>query len=384
MALMNNIIPDDALKTLEEMFGSRFVQHASGAAAPDAKEAVASVFPHSVEEVESLTRLAARHSIPLVARGAGTALYPGKPPRGLVVRFDVMRQIRLPGREEENWVEVEPGVTWWTLEERLRERGMGPTVYPTSAPISTVGGWLAENGLGVGSYEFGWLLQNVLSVEAVLAGGELSIIEGGEALRQLVGSRGSMGFVVRAWLTTRRASGDVPVAALFRDAGDLGNAVLDLDRGGAPLWHLGFLNAAMARARRFEVGPVLFGAYPKERAPWVEPALRSVVESHRGDVLSREEAQRVWEQRFFPASPLGPIPRPGRAFVRVGRLAQTLLELERKLAGVAIQGTVSRWGEVALLAFDPAEGSSGVVDLSSVTDAELVQVAGRSWMHQRR
>jgi hypothetical protein len=80
---------------------------------------------------------------------------------------------------------------------------------------------------------------------------------------------------------------------------------------------------------------------------------------------------------------LGPIPRPGRAFVRVGRLAQTLLEVERKLAGVAIQGTVSRWGEVALLAFDPAEGSRGVVDLSSVTDAELVQVAGRSWMPQR-
>ena len=97
-----------------------------------------------------------------------------------------------------------------------------------------------------------------------------------------------------------------------------------------------------------------------------------------------EEAQRVWEQRFFPASPLGPIPRPGRAFVRGERLAQTLLELERKLAGVAIQGSVSRWGEVALLAFDPAEGSTGVVDLSSVTDAELVQLAGRSWMPRRR
>jgi FAD/FMN-containing dehydrogenase len=380
---MNDIIPKEALKTLEEWFGSRFVQHSIDEAEPGAKETVASVFPQSVEEVESLTRLAARHSIPLVARGAGTALYPGKVPRGLAVRFDAMRQIRLPGGEEENWVEVEPGVTWWALEERLRERGMGPTVYPTSAPKSTVGGWLAENGIGVGSYEYGWLLQNVLSVETVLAGGKRSIIEGGEALRQFVGSRGSMGFVVRAWLTTRRASGDVPVAALFRDAGDLGNVVLDLDRGGVPLWHLGFLNAAMARARHFELGPVLFGAYPKERAPWVEPALRSVVESHRGNILSRKEAQRVWDQRFFPASPLGPIPRPGRAFVRVGRLAQTLLELERKLVGVAIQGTVSRWGEVALLAFDPAEGSTGVVDLSSVTDAELVQVAGRSWMPQR-
>jgi glycolate oxidase len=381
---MNDIIPEDALKTLEERFGSRFVQHSVGEEASGAKDTVASVYPQDVEEVESLVRLAARYSIPLVARGAGTAIYPGKPPRGLTVRFDAMRQIRIPAGEEENWVEVEPGATWWTLEERLRERGMGPRVYPTSAPRSTVGGWLAENGIGVGSYEYGWLLQNVLSVEAVLAGGERSIIEGNEALRHFVGSRGSMGFVVKAWLTTRRASGDVPVAALFRDAVDLGKAVIDLDRGGVPLWHLGLLNAAMARARRFEIGPVLFGAYPTERAPWVEGALQSVVESHRGDILPRKEAQRVWEQRFFPASHLGPIPRPGRALVRGERLAQTLLELERKLAGVAIQGSVSRWGEVALLAFDPAEGSKGVVDLSSVTDAELVQLAGRSWMPRRR
>jgi len=379
---MNDIIPEAALKTLEERFGSRFVQHTVGEAGDE--EPVASVFPQNAEEVETLTELAARHSIPLVARGAGTAIYPGKPPRGLTVRFDAMRQIRIPAGEEENWVEVEPGVTWWALGDRLREMGMGPRVYPTSAPRSTVGGWLAENGIGVGSYEYGWLLQNVLSVEAVLAGGERSIIEGNEALRHFVGSRGSMGFVVKAWLTTRRASGDVPVAALFRDAEDLGEAVIDLDRGGVSLWHLGLLNAAMARARRFEIGPVLFGAYPTERAPWVEGALQSMVESHRGDILPRKEAQRVWEQRFFPASHLGPIPRPGRALVRGERLAQTLLELERKLAGVAIQGSVSRWGEVALLAFDPAEGSKGVVDLSSVTDAELVQLAGRSWMPRRR
>jgi glycolate oxidase len=384
MVLMSDIIPEDALKSLEEKFGSRFVQRTDGEAAPGATDTVASVFPQSVEEVESLTRLAARYSIPLVARGAGTAIYPGKPPRGLTVRFDAMHQIRLPQGVEENWVEVEPGVTWWILEQQLRERGMGPRVYPTSAPRSTVGGWLAENGIGVGSYEYGWLLQNVLSVEAVLAGGERSIIEGSEPLRHFVGSRGTMGFVVRAWLTTRRASGDVPVAALFRDAGDLGRAVMDLDRGGVPLWHLGFLNAAMARARRFEIAPVLFGAYPKERVPWVEGALQSVVESNRGSMLSRKEAQRVWEQRFFPASHLGPTPRPGRALVRGERLAQTLLELERKVGGVAIQGSVSRWGEVSLLAFDSAEGGTGVVDLSGVTDAKLVRLAGRSWMPRRR
>jgi FAD/FMN-containing dehydrogenase len=379
--LMNDI-PEKALRTIEETFGSRFVPHAADEAEPDAEQPFASVFTESAEEVQSLMKLAARHSIPLVARGAGTALYSGRVPRALVVRFDAMRHIQLPEESGEDWVEVEPGVTWMVLGDRLREKGMGPRVYPTSAPRSTVGGWLAENGVGVGSYEYGWLLQNVLSVEVVRAGGERDHIEG-EALRHLVGSRGSMGFFVRARLATRAAERDVPLGALFRDAEDLGNAVLDLYQGGTPLWHLGFLNATMARAGSLEEEHVLFGAYPEERASWVESALKRASESHRGYVVTREEAHRIWERRFFPASPSGPTPTPGRTFLQGARLAPTLVKLERKLAGVAIQGTVTQMGEVSLLAFDPAKGSAGLVDLSAATDIELLQGGGHYWIPKR-
>jgi hypothetical protein len=135
---------------------------------------------------------------------------------------------------------------------------------------------------------------------------------------------------------------------------------------------LGFLSAAMARAKGLEDGHVLFGAYPEEREPLVGPALRRASESHRGRVVSREEAERFWERRFFPAAPLGPTPTPGRAFIQGARLAETLAELERKLAGVA------------LLAFDPAKGSAGLVDLSASTVIELAQLAGRSWMPKQR
>ena len=377
-----NDIPEDALRSIEESFGTRFLRHAVSEAEPDAEQPFASVFPQSVEEVESLARLAARHNIPLMARGAGTALYQGEAPRALVVRFDEMRRILLPEEPEEEWVEVEPGATWMALENRLRDKGMGPRVYPTSAPRATVGGWLAENGLGVGSYEYGWLLTNVLSVEAVIAGGERDLIEG-EDLKYFVGSRGSTGFLVKARLATRPAAGDVPVSATFRDVKGLAGAVLDLYRSGAPLWHLAFLNAAMAAARDLEGGNVLFGAYPEERASRVESSLRKAVESHGGHILSREEADRIWERRFFPAGPLGPTPTPGRAFVQGARLAPTLVELDRKLAGVAIQGTAARWGEVSLLAFDPAKGSAGLVDLSAATDIKLMQLASRSWMHER-
>src|SRR5829696_7380408 len=121
--LMNDI-PEVALSTIEEIFGTSFVRHTDGEA--DAGQPFASVFPENAAQVESLTKLAARYRIPLVARGAGTALYPGRAPRALAVRFDAMRHIRLPEESAEEWVEVEPGVTWAVLEEQLRERGMGP------------------------------------------------------------------------------------------------------------------------------------------------------------------------------------------------------------------------------------------------------------------
>ena len=49
-----------------------------------------------------------------------------------------------------------------------------------------------------------------------------------------------MGFLVRARLATRRAAGDVPAGAHFRDVEDLAAAVLDLCQGfDSPRLHFG-------------------------------------------------------------------------------------------------------------------------------------------------
>jgi FAD binding domain len=175
-----NDIPEEALKSIEESFGTRFVRHA--ASEPDDAEPFASVFPERAEEVESLTRLAARHRIPLVARGAGTALYPGKAPRALVVRFDAMRRIRLMEESGEPSVEVEPGSLGGSSKS---DCARGVWDRRSTPPARR----------GPGSYEYGWLLQNVLWAEVVLAGGGRDLIEG-ETLRHFVGSRGTTGFFV--------------------------------------------------------------------------------------------------------------------------------------------------------------------------------------------
>ena len=211
----------------------------------------------NAEEVELLAREAARHSVSLVALGAGTAPESGAGKQGIAVRFDLMRRTRLPDGEEP-WVEAEPGVPWLQLDDELRVRGMGLAVYPTSAPRATVGGWLATDGLGVGSFEYGWLSENVLWARVVLPGGERREVAG-EELRSLIGSGGGSGIVVGARLRTRLAGSDVPFAAVLDDADDLAASVADLTRSGVPLWHLAFVNPVMARARRLDEDYLLFG-----------------------------------------------------------------------------------------------------------------------------
>lgn len=48
---MNDIIPEEALMTMEERFGTRLVRHT--ASEPDAEEPFASVFPQSASAVVS-------------------------------------------------------------------------------------------------------------------------------------------------------------------------------------------------------------------------------------------------------------------------------------------------------------------------------------------
>jgi FAD/FMN-containing dehydrogenase len=347
---------EETLRTLEQQFGDRVKRGPSRGEEPGTEEALASVIPMNAEEVELLAQVAARHSVPLLALGAGTAPDSGAEKRGIAVRFDLMRRTRLPDGEEP-WVEAEPGVPWLQLDDELRVRGRGLAVYPTSAPRATVGGWLATNGLGVGSFEYGWLSENVLSASVVLPGGERREVAG-EELQFLIRSGGGSGIVVEARLRTRRAEADVPFAATYRGADDLAASVAGLSRSGVPLWHLAFVNPTMARARRLEEDYLLFGAYPQERAPAVEASLRNAIEPHRGRTLPAAQAHRVWGERFFPVAPSHPTPSPlARELTSVEKLPEALGREGFEPEHTALQGTVARSAEVLLLAIgDPEEG----------------------------
>ena len=356
---MDDALYGEALKAIEEIFGDRMKRPPVGEEETRSK-ALASVLPVNAHEVELLAKVARRYSLPLVVLGAGTAFdAPGASEESILVSFALMRDVRIRGGEE-LWVRAEPGAPWLELENNLSTHGWGLTVYPTSAPRATVGGWLATDGLGVGSFEYGWLSENVLSADVVLAEGELHTVRG-EELRSFVGpsdaAGGATGIVIGATLRTRRADTDAPFGAAFDEPEDLVRAIASIHEAGVPLWHLAFLNPGMARARGLGDGYLLFGAYPKERSPAVEGDLRDTFGSHQDRTLSTPESYRVWGERFFPVAPSRPTPTSAqRALVPPEKLAKALLETRNRLADVvAIQGTVARSGEVLLLSFDAQE-----------------------------
>jgi FAD/FMN-containing dehydrogenase len=269
-----------------------------------------------------------------------------------------MHDVRIRG-DEDLWVRAEPGAPWLELENNLSTHGWGLAVYPTSAPRATVGGWLATDGLGVGSFEYGRLGENVLSADVVLVGGEQRTLRG-EELRSFVRpgdtAGETAGLVVGATLRTRRADADVAFATVFDEPEDLVGAVASLHEAGVPLWHLAFLDPGMVRARGLGDGYLLFGAYSSERAPAVEESLRETFGVHRGRVLPASESYRVWGERFFPMAPSRPTPTSAqRTLVPMTELAEALVTTRERSTDPAVQGTVSRSGEVLLLSFDAQE-----------------------------
>lgn len=349
------------LETLTDLFGDRCECPAQETAA----EVVASVMPANADEVRRLSQIVARCSLRLVSVGARTT--PGEPAGekddAVLVRYELMRGIRTPERGA-GWVEAEPGATWLDVEKELRRGGTGLAVYPTSAPRATVGGWLATDGIGVGSFEYGRLRENVLSASVVMRGGELREV-GGEDLGHFFGPGSPTGVVVGARVRTRRADTDRTFAAAFVEAGGVTGATAELVASAAPLWHLAFISPVMAAARGLRESFLLFGAYPSGRDgdEWRE-LLRRVLKEHGGVELDPWETGRVWGERFYPITPPDsphsypassprPAPEAVREFVPLRELRRAL----EARPGAALQCTVSRAGEALLLALG-AEGAT--------------------------
>jgi len=191
-------------------FGHDAATAPRGGAAPLDGPAVA--FPTRAEEVQRLVRLAARHGVSVVPRGAGTGLSGGASAHAeqLVISTERLNRIVEVSPADEVAV-VEPGVFNAALNDHLAPLGLFYAPDPASWRISTIGGNIATNAGGLRCAKYGVTRESVLALDVVLADGSLvsvghrSIkgVTGLDLVSLFVGSEGVLGIVVRATVRIR-------------------------------------------------------------------------------------------------------------------------------------------------------------------------------------
>jgi glycolate oxidase len=167
------------------------------------------VSPASTEEVASVVRLARKHRIPIVARGASSGLAGGTIPEsgGIILNLARMNQI-LEIDTDNVCVTAQAGVVTLQLQQAVEKAGLFYPPDPASSRQSTIGGNVATNAGGPRCLKYGVTRDYVIGLTVVLASGDVLKLGGkvtknatGYQLMQLfVGSEGTLGIVTEVTL----------------------------------------------------------------------------------------------------------------------------------------------------------------------------------------
>lgn len=190
----------------------------------DYQEPAAVVWAESVADVQAVVRLAAAHSVPVVARGAGTGVSGGAHATAGCVVLDLERMNKiLELNPEDEIARVEPGVINADLNAAAAPHGLMYAPDPASYKISTIGGNVATNAGGLRCAKYGVTRDAVLALDVVLADGELihtghrtfKGVAGYDLTSLFVGSEGTLGIVVGATVRLKYLPVDVRTLAVF-------------------------------------------------------------------------------------------------------------------------------------------------------------------------
>ncbi len=147
----------------------------------------AAVLPETTEEVAAVVRIAARHGLPLIARGMSSGLAGGSIPSGGGIVVSLTRMNRVLEIDEENMtVAVQAGVVTADLEAEVAKVGLLYPPDPSSNKQSTIGGNIACNAGGPRCLKYGVTGDYVMGLTVVLADGRI-LKTGGKPIKNVVG-----------------------------------------------------------------------------------------------------------------------------------------------------------------------------------------------------
>ena len=236
ISYLKTLVPDERLSTGESVLDL----HAKDQSQHPAVRPEAVIWPQTVEEVAAVVKYANDNRIPIVGWGSGSSLEGNPIPveGGIVLDFAEMNR-SLDIREEAFQADVEPGVIYQDLNEKLRHTGL--FFPPDPGARATLGGMIANNASGTRTVYYGSTKDYVLRLSVVLASGEIIEIgnqasktsSGYDLIRLFVGSEGTLGIVAGA---TVRLVG-LPVefsaaVATFPSVEAAGKVVFEIMRSG--------------------------------------------------------------------------------------------------------------------------------------------------------
>lgn len=258
--------------------------------------------PNTIEACSQLLAHLDRVRIPVVPRGAASFALGGAvlARAGVVLDLSPRRRV-LRLDKEAMTVEVEGGCRWSDLSEYLEPHGLDVFTCPTSA-FSTVAGWVATGGAGIGTLKYGLLRGLVEELEVILPGGSIRRLTAGDPeLELMFGSEGELGVIwsVRLRVRTRQRVMH-PVLIPCEDLEAATALVSDACRFSP--YAITLYNAArMAIANRehkmLPEKPAVLAVYEQAEEAWgfqQHLASRGVATSPRG------VASFLWNERFFP------------------------------------------------------------------------------------
>ncbi|MGD9395412.1 MAG: FAD-binding oxidoreductase [Candidatus Thorarchaeota archaeon] len=357
-------------------------------------EAVAQ--PTTSEVVSTLLKFCKKENIPVVPRGHGTSGYGGALPTrgGLVVEMTRMNEIYNIDREAMA-IEVGSGIIWGKLLEDLEDEGLTVAAYPSSAPSSTVGGWVAAGGSGIGSTKYGGIKEQVVDMEVVLPDGEIirtqdtplntfkedrqePIFKGDEAFLYdeevkdptekdttglFVDSNGTLGIITKVVLKIIPLRPIRPLTISFPSQEQTFGAMQEILRVANPFYLHFVTDEFYGMLKEVDQAPdtehpwlvlcALEG--PDEETAEEANKIVEAMKMYHGTIESDEIAQHEWGERFYPMriKRLGPSLAPSEVYVPLDRMDDFLDYCNRHFKGerMAIEGAVNHQSEVAVLAW---------------------------------
>lgn len=338
------------------------------------------VQPVSEGELVELVTWAARNRVALTPRGKATSGYGGAIPvkKGIVVDFYRLSRVVSadPGGLTAT---VEPGVVWEKLDRELARQGLTLRLYPSSYPSSTVGGWLAQGGAGIGSYEAGWFCDNVVSARVVLPDGTVREFSGAD-LGLVAEAEGTTGLISQVTLRVQPLEEMEVWAVSCPGAGDVQQLMQSIMDQKLPLWSVLFINPRMAELKNKAPGREHYGhvedsgvslpvayivvlAFRAKDSPEVGSRLPGILAACHGQRLGDDVARHEWANRFklMVVKRLGPSLVPAEVVVPLRSLGAFMTEVEDRISQPLVkEGVLVRNGkrgepEVVILGFIPSD-----------------------------